>query len=96
MSSPELPCNARRPQVTNLRYRTGNGHNALVVDLNVVTGTALQHTAAAGYKPALPGIGHNALVVDLKVVTESACKTRRSQFTSLRYRGMGTTLLQWN
>ena len=46
--------------------------NALVVDSKVVIGTALQHTAVAGYKPALPGNGHNALVVDLKVVTGTA------------------------
>ena len=64
---------------------------ALEVDSKVVTGTAPQRTAVAGYKPALPGNGHDALAMDLKVVTGTACNTRRSQVTNLRYRGMGPT-----
>ena len=73
----------RTTPVTNLlstlgdlshRFRTvaRPAAHALVVDSKVVTGTALQCTAVAGYKPALPGNGHNALVVDLKVVTGTA------------------------
>ena len=46
--------------------------NALVVDWKVVIGTALQRTAVAGCKPALPGNGHDALAMDLKVVTGTA------------------------
>ena len=46
--------------------------HALVVDLKVATGTALQRTVVAGYKPALPGDLPDALVVDSKVVTGTA------------------------
>ena len=51
---------------------TGEWARRSCIGLEVVTGTALQHTAVAGYKPALPGNGPNALVVDSKVVTGTA------------------------